>query len=166
MNGNPKEATVPEAWQKVVRITAGFLAALVFLPILQMVMRESPLDEIDLSQIRIPVEAAETEKTSQQKGNSVGTVSPETQTRTEKLNASGILGRIPQPPPMALIGIAEPFAFVRTPKGQTGKVKEGESLGGVKVLRVEANRILVEHEGRKSELKIFSGIGSQSLLSN
>lgn len=156
---------MPDRWQKPARIITGLLAVLVLLPLLQMVLRPSPLDDIDLTQIRIPANSATDKGASSAKGKPSDAASSETKARTDKLNGSGILGRIPQPPPMALIGIAEPYAFVRTPKGQTGKIKEGESLGGVKVLRVEANRILVEHEGRKSELQIFSGIGSQSLLS-
>ena len=84
--------------------------------------------------------------------------------RSSKLEQSGILGRTPKPPPMALIGIAEPYAFLQTPTGQTGKVKEGESLSGVKILRVGSNRVLVEHDGQTSELSIFSGIGSESLM--
>ncbi len=157
---------MPKQWENIVKGIVALLGILAILPLLQMVFRKQPLDAIDLSQIQAisKVETKSAEETKKRPG--AEPLPEEIEQRTDKLNSSGILGRIPQPPPMALIGIAEPYAFVRTPKGQTGKVKEGESLGGVKVLQVDSNRVLVEHEGRKSELQIFSGIGSKSLLSN
>jgi len=69
------------------------------------------------------------------------------------------------PMPTALMGIAGKDVFLRTPNGQTGLIKEGEELGGVKVLRVGLNRVLVEEQGERKELTIFSGLGSESLLS-
>lgn len=157
---------MPEQWEKTLKGIVALLGFLALLPLLQMGLRKQPLNAIDLSQIKAIAESASKGESESKPSPKPAPLPAEVELRTDKLNSSGILGRIPQPPPMALIGIAEPYAFVRTPHGQTGKVKEGESLGGVKVLRVEANRVLVEHEGRKSELQIFSGIGSKSLLSN
>lgn len=157
---------MPKHWEKGFQVAAALLGLLVILPLMQMVLRKNPLNEIDLSQLKSLSLEPEQSSEAEAKPHQPEPLPTDIKQRTDKLNSSGILGRIPQPPPMALIGIAEPYAFVRTPQGQTGKVKEGESLGGVKVLRVGANRILVEHEGRKSELQIFSGIGSNSLLSN
>jgi hypothetical protein len=34
----------------------------------------------------------------------------------------------------------------------------------VKILRIGTNRVLVEHEGQKKELTLFSGFGSETLL--
>jgi hypothetical protein len=65
---------------------------------------------------------------------------------------------------MALLGIAGQDAFLRAPNGQTGLVKEGEELGGVKLLRIGTNRVLIELEGQQKELSVFSGFGSESLL--
>jgi hypothetical protein len=65
---------------------------------------------------------------------------------------------------MALLGIAGNIAFLRAPNGQTGIVKENEELGGIKLLRIGTNRVLVEEEGQKKELTIFSGLGGESLL--
>ena len=48
--------------------------------------------------------------------------------------------------------------------GQTGLVREGEEFGTLKVLRIGTNRVLVEHEGQKKELILFSGFGSETLL--
>ena len=63
-----------------------------------------------------------------------------------------------------LLGIAGNSAFLRAPSGQTGLLREGEELGGVKLLRIGTNRVLIEHEGQKKELVIFSGFGSETLL--
>jgi hypothetical protein len=65
---------------------------------------------------------------------------------------------------MALLGIAGKDAFIRTPNGQTGLMREGDELGGLKLLRIGTNRVLVEHEQQQSELNIFSGIGSEPLI--
>jgi len=69
------------------------------------------------------------------------------------------------PLPMALLGIAGDVVFLRTPSGQTGLVKEGDSLGELKLLKIGINRVLIEQDGQKKELMIFSGYGGESLLS-
>lgn len=91
-------------------------------------------------------------------------IPPLVQARVERIVQSEILGAIMRPQPMALIGIAGRDVFLRAPNGQTGMVREGEELGGVKILRVGANRVLVEHEKKQTELTIFSGFGSDTLL--
>jgi hypothetical protein len=65
---------------------------------------------------------------------------------------------------MALLGIAGNVAFLRAANGQTGVVKEGDNLGGLKLLQIGTNRVLVEEDGQKQELTIFSGYGGESLL--
>lgn len=89
---------------------------------------------------------------------------PELQARLAVINQSEILGAVPKPPPMGLLGIAGRHALLRAPNGQTGKLKEGEELGGVKLIRIGNNRVLVEHEGELKELTIFSGLGGEPLL--
>ena len=89
---------------------------------------------------------------------------PAISARIERITQSEILGSIIRPLPMALLGIAGQDAFLRAPNGQTGLVKEGEELGGVKLLRIGTNRVLIEHEGQQKELSVFSGFGSESLL--
>ena len=86
------------------------------------------------------------------------------QAHVDKIVQSEILGAVVRPLPMALLGIAGKDAFLRGPDGQTGLVREGEELGAVKVLRIGTNRVLVEHEGQKKELTLFSGFGSESLI--
>ena len=89
---------------------------------------------------------------------------PLTKARIDRITQSEILGSIIRPLPMALLGIAGKDAFLRAPNGQTGLVKEGDELGGVKLLIIGTNRVLVEHEGQKKELTVFAGFGSETLL--
>lgn len=86
------------------------------------------------------------------------------QTRIDLITQSEILGPVIRPLPMALLGIAGQTIFFRAPDGQTGMLKEGEELGGVKLLRIGVNRILVEQEGEKKELSIYQGYGGEPLL--
>lgn len=84
--------------------------------------------------------------------------------RIERITMSEILGQIVRPMPMALLGIADKDVFLRAPDGQTGMIKVGGELGGVKLLQIGTNRILIEHEGQKKELTLFSGLGSETLM--
>jgi hypothetical protein len=90
---------------------------------------------------------------------------PDRQARLDRIIDSEILAPVMRPLPMALLGIAGPHVFFRAPNGQTGLIKEGEELGGVKLLRIGINRVLVEEKGEQKELIIFSGFGSESLMS-
>src|SRR5581483_9635460 len=90
---------------------------------------------------------------------------PPVQARIDRVIDSEILAPVMRPMPMALFGIAGKDVFFRAPNGQTGLIKEGEELGGVKLIRVGLNRVLVEEQGQQKELTIFAGLGSESLLS-
>ncbi|HUR45263.1 MAG TPA: hypothetical protein VMZ27_05230 [Candidatus Saccharimonadales bacterium] len=92
------------------------------------------------------------------------TLPPAVQKKVDRIIESEIFGPIARPLPMALLGIAGQHAFLRAPNGQTGLVREGEELGGVKVLKIGANRVLVEENKEQKELMIFSGLGSETLL--
>lgn len=89
---------------------------------------------------------------------------PDIEARVYRITQSEILGPVIHPMPMALLGIAGDVAFLRAPNGQSGMVKEGDELGGIKLLRIGTNRVLVEEKGQKKELTIFSGLGGESLL--
>jgi hypothetical protein len=84
--------------------------------------------------------------------------------RVNRIIDSEILGPVIHPMPMALLGIAGNFAFLRGPNGQTDLVKEGDSLGSIKLLRIGINRVLIEDGVDKKELTIFSGFGGETLL--
>jgi hypothetical protein len=86
------------------------------------------------------------------------------QAMIDKIRQSQLLGPDIKPPPMALMGIAGKDVFLRGPNGQTGVIREGEDLGGVKLIRIGTNRVLVEENGQQKELTIFSGFGSETLL--
>ena len=89
---------------------------------------------------------------------------PEVQAMIDKIRQSQLLGPDIKPPPMALMGIAGKDVFLRGPNGQTGMIREGEELGGVKLIRIGTNRVVVEENGQQKELTIFSGFGSETLL--
>lgn len=89
---------------------------------------------------------------------------PTMQSRINRIVDSEMLGPVMHPLPMGLLGIAGEFAFLRSANGQTGLVKEGDSLDDLKLLRIGVNRVLIEQAGQKKELMIFSGYGGDSLL--
>ena len=97
-------------------------------------------------------------------GGGASDLPSDVQALVEKIKTSQILGPDIKPPPMALLGIAGKDVFLRAPSGQTGMIREGEELGGVKLLRVGTNRVLIEHEKQQKELIIFEGIGGESLV--
>jgi hypothetical protein len=99
-----------------------------------------------------------------QGGMKDSTLPPAIQARVERITQSEILGPVMRPLPMALLGIAGKDAFIRAPSGQTGLLREGEELGGVKLLQIGTNRVLIELEGQTKELSVFSGFGSETLL--
>jgi len=72
---------------------------------------------------------------------------PEIQARVDRIIDSEIFGPVFHPMPMALIGIADRQAYIRSTTGQTGPVKIGGEMGGIKLLRIGVNRVLVEHDG-------------------
>ncbi len=99
-------------------------------------------------------------------GKPGGDLPPALKARIDRIVDSEILGPVMRPLPMALLGIAGDEAFLRSANGQTGLVKEGDSLDDIKLLRIGINRVLIEQGGQKKELTIFSGYGGESLLPN
>jgi hypothetical protein len=89
---------------------------------------------------------------------------PAIKARIERITQSEILGMVIHPMPMALLGIAGDEAFIRSPEGQTGAIKEGAKLGSLKLLQIGTNRVLIEQDGQKKELMIFAGLGGDSLM--
>jgi hypothetical protein len=84
--------------------------------------------------------------------------------RLEKIIQSELLGPVPHPLPASLMGIAGQDAFIRTSSGMSGLIHEGAEFGGMKLLRIGTNRVLVEEGGVKKELTIFGGEGGASLM--
>ena len=97
-------------------------------------------------------------------GGKAAELPPEIKARVDRIYESELFGMVMRPVPMGLLGIAGNSAFLRSPSGQTGLVKEGDSLGEIKLLRIGINRVLVEQDGKKTELTIFDGYGGESLM--
>jgi hypothetical protein len=89
---------------------------------------------------------------------------PLIQARVDKIIDSEIFGPVVRPMPLALVGIADQEAFIQATNGQVSPVKEGGETGGIKLLRIGINRVLVEQDGEKKELTLFDGIGGTSLM--
>lgn len=89
---------------------------------------------------------------------------PEVQARVDRVIQSELLGMVVRPPPMALLGIVGQDVLLRAPNGMSGLVREGGELGGVRIVRIGTNRVLVSEDGVEKELTIFNGIGGESLL--
>jgi hypothetical protein len=87
------------------------------------------------------------------------------QARLDRITQSEILGPVMRPLPMGLLGIAGEDAFLRAPNGQAGLMRVGDELGGIRLLQIGTNRVLIEHENQKKELTLYSGFGGESLLS-
>ncbi len=98
------------------------------------------------------------------RGAALPELPPEIKARVDRVFESEILAQAMRPLPMGLIGIAGDTAFLRSASGQTGLVKEGDTLADLKLLRIGINRVLVEQAGQQKELMIFDGYGGTSLL--
>lgn len=161
-----------ERFNPVLRIVCLALAGLVIYQLSRLVVRKDPLKHLNIQAATASLTGSET-KSEKRETNSVprqpsgkkeSDLPPAVQARVDKITQSEILGMVVRPLPMALLGIAGQDAFLRAPNGQTGLLKEGEELGGVKLLRIGTNRVLIEHEQKKKELTISSGLGSETLL--
>jgi len=89
---------------------------------------------------------------------------PEVQARVDRIIDSEILGPAIRPMPMVLTAISDQGACIQATNGQTGWVKVGGEMGGIKLLRIGVNRVLVEQDGKRQELTLFGGLGGASLM--
>ena len=171
-----------ERYTPILRIVCIGLAAVVCAQLVRVAKAKNPLSDLKLSaasftNATVPAitTATATNETAQKPTNSPPRASrsaatprsdlpPAVQARVDKIVQSEVLGAVVRPLPMALLGIAGKDAFIRGADGQTGLVREGEEFGTLKVLRIGTNRVLVEYEGQKKELILFSGFGSETLL--
>ena len=64
----------------------------------------------------------------------------------------------------ALVGIAGGRVLLQMPDGATALLGVGGEWNGVKVIEIATNRVLIESHGKRSELEIYAGMGSASLL--
>ena len=166
-----------ERYTPILRIVCIALAAVVCAQLVRVAKAKNPLSDLKLSAQSFTNVASTTatNETAQKSTNGSPRSSrsgasprsdlpPAVQARVDRIVQSEVLGAVVRPLPMALLGIAGKDAFIRGADGQTGLVREGEEFGTLKVLRIGTNRVLVEHEGQKKELILFSGFGSETLL--
>ncbi len=166
-----------ERFNPVLRIVCLVLAGLVLYQFSRLVARKDPLENLNFTKIDLSVASenpgavkatnavrATNASASRAVMNKPPELPPAVQSRVDRITQSEILGAVVRPLPMALLGIAGQDIFLRAPNGQTGMIREGEELGGVKLLKIGVNRVLIEHEQQQKELTLFLGFGSESLL--
>ena len=156
----------------ILKVVCLGLATILVLQLSRLVLRSDPLEQLSIT--AMPSSSPSVEPQLGKKGtNAVRAadsgrkgpdIPPAVQARIDRIIQSEILGAVMRPLPMALLGIAGQDVFLRAPNGQTGLIREGEELGGVKLLRIGTNRVLIEHEQQQKELMLFSGFGGETLL--
>ena len=163
---------MPERTLPVLRIACLLLAALVLYEFSRFFLKRDSLADLELSTVAsaavAPAPDAKSKETNAppKRGGPAraNDLPPATQARIDRITQSEILGMVMRPLPMALLGIAGDDAIIRTPMGQTSLMKVGDEAGGIKLLRIGINRVLIEQENQTKELTLFSGFGSESLL--
>jgi hypothetical protein len=149
------------------------LAALLIAQLARWSMHRSRSEDVSMAMPDLPVKSAKASTNAMPEGPGTVPGAPVAplpalpaplQGRVDRIVESEILGPVRRPLPMALLGIGGRDAFLRTPSGMTGLLREGEELGGVKLIRIGTNRVLIEHEGQTKELTLFSGFGGASLM--
>jgi hypothetical protein len=152
-------------WDQILRIVCILLLALLAWQSVGFARRTDPLAGVRVP--AVPALVKPTVSDRDPKGAGADTnLPPVLQARIERIAQSEILGPVPRPVvvPVTLLGIAGNHIFLRTTDGQTGLLRVGEELNGVKLLQIGTNRAVVEHAGQRKELTMFSGFGSQPLL--
>lgn len=139
---------------------SGLLGLIVLLQAIQFLKAPNPLQD---ARIPEPIRSASANNDNNQGPKPPPEDSNELKACLNHLERSGILGRTPGPQPLVLVGFAGSSAILQLPNGQTVLLAEGEERDGVKVIKTDTNRVLVEQDGQERELTQFSGIGSESL---
>lgn len=157
-----------ERYNRALKIICAALALLLIFQISQLFARKDPLADVSNLPARSPSPSPgeKAGPNGQSSSRIESPIAPEIQSRIDRIAQSEILGvvSVPKPPPMALLGIAGKDAFLRAPNGQTGLLREGDELGGIKLLKIGTNRVLIEQDKQQKELTLFSGFGSDTLL--
>jgi len=122
---------------------------------------EDPLEDLSANNILEDLEKAgdAAPKTVADKNKS-----PSLAAEFKSIETSGIFGKVQVKIQPTLMGIAGDYALLRAPDGQMDMVPAGGELGGVKILAIGMNRVLIEYRGKKQELILFTGLEGESLL--
>lgn len=162
---------MPDRAQAALRITCVTAVAVMLMQLGWLTVRPAPLKGVQIANSGASLgpttpsaTAASNAPPTKTAGQGTMDLSPDVKARVEKITQSEILGPVMRPPPMALLGIAGNDVILRGTNGQSGLVREGQEIGGVKLMQVGTNRVLVEVGGKQQELMIFSGVGGEPLL--
>lgn len=149
----------------VLRVTCLLLAAILLFQLARAFVQKKRTDDVSAATtLSLPLSSHASPASTNSAQKKEGAIPAGVQARIDRITQSEILAPVVRPLPMALLGIAGKDAFIRTPSGQPALMREGEEFGGVKLLVVGTNRVLVEHEAQKKELTVFSGFGGESLM--
>jgi hypothetical protein len=150
----------------ILRILVLVLAGVFTLQLVQLLRAPDPLAELNRDLL------PDLPRTDAPGGSNSAAASPrrpaalptDIQKQVEQVTSSEVFGAVPHPLPMAVLGIGGQDAFIRTPAGGTEVMRVGDEAGGVKLLQIGINRVLVEHEGKPKELILYPELGGPSLL--
>lgn len=160
---------MPEKLERVLRLICGVLCAVLLWQLVMLVkgagLEELRIPKTEVAQIKKSDHGkAEADPNSKHGPGPAPKLAPDVEEKVDRIYQSELLGPVIRPMPMELLGIGGKDAFIRTPNGQTGLLREGEELGGIKLLKIGTNRVLVEEKGKQKELIIFSGFGGETLV--
>ncbi len=144
---------MPDRISLLLKLCTAALAALCLLQISQLPNSTNPLESIQLPNLSILSTHTNTNPPHQP-----APISTNAQNEIQTIQASQILGRLPQPQPIMLLGIAGQYAFLQTPYGASGLAAQGEEIGGVKVLQIGTNQITIQHNSETQNLVLFPGL--------
>lgn len=163
----------PERVERLAKMVCGALVVLIVVKLTGLGRAQDHLRGVkvpSLASLKSPMAAKETKPTATHTRPSLSSrsssppVPDNIKARVDVIYQSEIFGPVPHPLPMAVLGIIGDEIILRTASGQTGLVAVGKELGGVKVLEIGINRVLIEEDGTKKELTLHNGFGGESLL--
>ncbi len=159
-----------ERTEKLLKQFCLVLALTLVYPVARLLIRDDGLKALPTMALTSATAAVAPQATNQpptqadNPGNSSPTLPESVRVQVETITQSEILGPLVRPQPLALIGIAGRDVFLRSANGRTGLLRAGESLDGIKLIRIGTNRVLIEERGKQRELTLFSGLGSKTLI--
>lgn len=157
--------------EKLLRWLCIALVAVLAYPVVRLATRSQAFEKIPSDSLIQPLIFSTTNQLSGTNAAGVAEGNPslpplptQVSNQVERITQSEILGPVVRPRPVALLGIAGPDAFIRSTSGRTGLLRVGELMDGIKLIQVGTNRVVIEQDGKRRELTIFAGLGSDTLI--
>lgn len=157
--------------EKLFRWLCVVLIAVLAYPVVRLATRTQGFEKVPLDSLVQPLPLVNTNRISgtntavvEQGNPSLPPLPVQVSNHVERITQSEILGPVVRPRPVALLGIAGPDAFIRATSGRTGLLRVGELMDGIKLVQVGTNRVVIEQDGKRRELTIFAGLGSETLI--